>query len=69
MAEKRFQLNCNLTPDLLTRLNHQKQRTGVPKTTLVRRALDALLKSLESQERAVAAARQASEDGRDHLNR
>jgi len=69
MAKKRLQLNCNLTPDLLTRLNHQKARTGVPKTVMVHRALDAMLKSLEGQERAVQAARQADADGRDHPNR
>jgi hypothetical protein len=65
----KIQLNCALTQDLWDRLAHQKERTGVPKTLLVHRALDAMLKSLEGQEQAIRAARQADADGRDHPNR
>jgi 3-keto-L-gulonate-6-phosphate decarboxylase len=63
------QLNCVLTQDLWDRLARQKQRTGVPKTILVHRALDAMLANLERQEQAIRAARQADADGRDHPNR
>lgn len=59
---KRYVLNCNLTEALWERLTHQKARTGVPKTVLVHRALDAMLRSLEGQEKAVAAARSAATD-------